>query len=486
MQRFTRWRSDHLWWMMVALQFLPAQLSAQVTWRRTYGGFGVDEGSSVRAVGTEGFVVAGSTGSFGSGSSDAYLIRLDPDGGLLWSQVYGGPGVDRGITCRVNGTGFLLGGITATGDHGGYDMTLYSLDQSGEIQWSRTFGTEAWDLLGGMELAEQGALLAGTTFGDLGGVPHGYIVRVNSSGDTLWTRTFPDESGSAFNGVTQGPSGSWLVAGQVTTIDGDEDELLVSYNDFGELLWTSVLGGDSTDRFFSVCFDGVDRIVACGSTIPNDGLKNIHLVGFNTSGSADWERLIGNTADAEGAEIRSALNGGFVLTGYNSLNAGEKDMILTRVDQEGLFLAGNNFGNGQPADGLSVDVLDGGGYVVAGWCEGYGPGPRAVYVVRTDDDLQTQSNEVDPLFDPVSIPESPVRKAVIWPTLLDPDGVVYVDGDLADPPVRMTLLDAAGRVVRTGALQGAQIALNGTPPGPYLLELGLRSGRLLRQRIVVQ
>ena len=258
------------------------------------------------------------------------------------------------------------------------------------------------------------------------------------------------------------------------------------YNDLGELLWTSVLGGDSTDRFFSVCFDGGDRIVACGSTIPNEGPKNIHLVGFNAAGSADWERLIGNTADAEGAEILATLNGGFVLTGYNSLNAGEKDMILTRVDQDGIFIAGNNFGNGQPADGLSVDVLDGGGYMVAGWCEGYGPGPRAVYVVRTDDDLQTQSNEVDPLFDPVSIPESAAPVPYMRPTLLTAGGTVYLQADPSDPPVTMALLDAAGRILRTGPVHGEALPMTAVPAGAYLLEVRTRSGQTHRQRIVVQ
>jgi len=61
-----------------------------VEWSYTYGGSGRDVAYVVREVSNGGFVIVGETYSFGAGSADVWLIRIDEKGDTLWTRTYGG------------------------------------------------------------------------------------------------------------------------------------------------------------------------------------------------------------------------------------------------------------------------------------------------------------------------------------------------------------------------------------------------------------
>jgi hypothetical protein len=94
-----------------------------LNWSRRYGGRGSDTGSSVQVVSTGGFVIGGSTNSFGAGSDDLYLIRTDANGDTLWTTTYGGAMSDW--WCKVSETsdgGYILAGHTSSFGAGSLDM----------------------------------------------------------------------------------------------------------------------------------------------------------------------------------------------------------------------------------------------------------------------------------------------------------------------------------------------------------------------------
>ena len=61
-----------------------------------YGGIKDQEGMDIKQTPDEGFILLGSTTSFGNGGSDIYLIRVDQFGNEIWSDTYGGPADDKG------------------------------------------------------------------------------------------------------------------------------------------------------------------------------------------------------------------------------------------------------------------------------------------------------------------------------------------------------------------------------------------------------
>lgn len=435
---------------------VSASAECQSTWRRTYGGLGISEARSVRQTADGGYIVAGTTGSFGSGSSDIYVVRLNELGDPIWSRAYGGAGVDNGIGCRELPDGYIIAGTTSLGDNGSYDFVLIRTDNQGEPLWERNYGTEAWDLCNALEIMPDGFVLGGITYGAgmLNG--GGYIVRTDLNGDTLWTTQLGGSERRECKGLARTADQGVVLTGSIGDDPGHEDGFLSKLDAVGDQEWFTSLGGDSTDYFVSVIELSNGDFVACGSSYSQMDLSQIYLASVDGTGQFLWEQFIGNTADAGGAEVRMQLDDGFVFTGFNTLNLGAKDMILTTTDANGYFMVGNNYGDGNPAEGFSIDPTMDGGFVVAGWAEGYGPGQRAMYVVKTDSVGQTQNLNVVPYSDPLPIEEAATTfHRMIYPNVVRSGEAIHFMGLFMRPTT-----------VHISDMRGVSVALITLPPGP--------------------
>lgn len=108
--------------------------SGDILWTRTYGGAGSDIGYSVQETSDSGFVIAGSTSSDSSRYIDLYLIKTDANGDTLWTRSYGGPNHDEGRSVRQTADhGYIIAGWTSSFGAGGYDVYLIKTDSLGNV-----------------------------------------------------------------------------------------------------------------------------------------------------------------------------------------------------------------------------------------------------------------------------------------------------------------------------------------------------------------
>ena len=75
---------------------IKTDASGDTLWTRTYGGPDGDRGHSVQQTADGGYIIAGSTNSFGAGRRDVYLIKTNAQGDTLWTRTYGGSDDDAG------------------------------------------------------------------------------------------------------------------------------------------------------------------------------------------------------------------------------------------------------------------------------------------------------------------------------------------------------------------------------------------------------
>ncbi|HRU40119.1 MAG TPA: hypothetical protein P5511_09595, partial [Candidatus Goldiibacteriota bacterium] len=99
-------------------------------WSRTYGGEAYDWAYSMEKAGA-GFVLAGLTYSFGAGNDDIYIVKTDAEGGLEWQKQYGGSGYDEAFSISAAGEGFILAGSTSSWGALNHDGLLMLVDSSG-------------------------------------------------------------------------------------------------------------------------------------------------------------------------------------------------------------------------------------------------------------------------------------------------------------------------------------------------------------------
>jgi hypothetical protein len=112
-----------------------------VLWEKAFGGFNNDIGKQVIQLADSGYVVTGYTNSFGNGGYDVYLLRTDKNGVLLWQKTFGGMDWDFAYDLKqTTDNGYLICGSTASFGYGKNDGYIIKTDANGILQWSKTYG----------------------------------------------------------------------------------------------------------------------------------------------------------------------------------------------------------------------------------------------------------------------------------------------------------------------------------------------------------
>jgi uncharacterized delta-60 repeat protein len=121
------YRADDAW-------VLRLNHAGEVLWEQTYGGPEPDTAWAIVKMPDAGFAVLVATSSYGAGSADAWLLRLDKDGALLWQRMYGGKLWDRPTSAVLTTDGGLfIAGYTTTQGSGYEDYWLFRLDAEGRF-----------------------------------------------------------------------------------------------------------------------------------------------------------------------------------------------------------------------------------------------------------------------------------------------------------------------------------------------------------------
>lgn len=394
--------------------------------------------------------------------------------------------MDMAVSCAEVDGGFAIACTVGDGQHGSYDMRLVRISETGEVLWSADYGDADWDLCRGMVALEDGFLLLGVTYTEVTPQGAGVAFRVDADGGVVWRYTHQDVFYTEYNGGAVREDGSFAIAGRISMGEGDDDGVLVLLDADGAELWEATWTEPAVTSFEDVAVGGNGNLVVCGRSRVGGSAQKIMLAGYNGAGGFQWERYIGNETDAGATAIQRAHGSGFVITGYTTVGS-NSDMILTRVAEEGWFVSGSNYGEGNLAMGLGVDSVPGAGYVAVGWIEGAGPGPRAVFVVRTDEDAFTASNTITTYFDPVGIADSQDLSHVrVYPNPVQGRGLLSI----AEAPFarRWELASIVGSVVGVGIVPAGQkrIVVPDLPPGCYELIIWSGDRKQERARLVVE
>jgi hypothetical protein len=198
-------------------------------WNRTIGGPSQDMARCVAQTADGGYVMAGHTWSFGLGGADAWLIKTNSNGAMLWNKTYGGSGLDfASYVIQTSDGGFAIAGHTDPSGSG-YDFWLVKADGLGNMQWDKTYGISHDDDARGMiQKSGGGYLLVGAT-GTLGITSSwdGWLVDTDASGNIVWNQTYGGNDEDWMYSVVRAGEDNYAIAGYESSSLGDPDFWLV-------------------------------------------------------------------------------------------------------------------------------------------------------------------------------------------------------------------------------------------------------------------
>ncbi|PCH95984.1 MAG: hypothetical protein COB85_04095 [Bacteroidetes bacterium] len=165
----------------------------QIMFQKTFGGDSTDYAHSIRQTTDGGYIIIGQTISFGAGDWDFYLIKTDANGDTLWTKSYGGDTLDIGYSVQqtIDG-GYIIAGETRSFGSGYSDFYVIKTDLDGDTLWTKTYGGSLSSDYGVsiQQTSDGGYIITGNTGAYGAGQNDAYLIRINSMGDTLWTKTY--------------------------------------------------------------------------------------------------------------------------------------------------------------------------------------------------------------------------------------------------------------------------------------------------------
>jgi hypothetical protein len=170
---------------MQDMLLLKTDSRGNTIWAKAFGGANPDFGSRVISTPDGGYALIGTTGSFGAGNSDIYMVKTDAQGNSVWSKTYGGAGTDQGVTLINSGdNGYIIGGTSDSFSYGSSDLLVIAVDASGNTLWTRHFGGKQDDYLGAIIKDKDGGYaIAGWTASSGAGDYDAYFLKIRKNGD---------------------------------------------------------------------------------------------------------------------------------------------------------------------------------------------------------------------------------------------------------------------------------------------------------------
>jgi hypothetical protein len=216
----------------------------------TYGGNGYDVGYDVKQTLDGGYIITGSTSSFGQGNTDMYFLKLDSMGWKQFETSFGGVSNEIGKSVvQLIDSSYVIAGYTSSTGVGGYDIFLVKTDKMGALLWQKTIGGADWDFAYSMQAtADGGFIIAGTTYSYGRGNADGYIVKTDANGNVVWQKTYGGVNDDEFKSVIQTADGNYALTGYTKSYnDLLGDVWGFKINTIGDSLLCKFYGGNNED-----------------------------------------------------------------------------------------------------------------------------------------------------------------------------------------------------------------------------------------------
>ena len=362
-------------------------------WIRTYGHDLWDcEGKSIVQTNNGNYLVTSKV--IYNLQTEIYLLYLNSRGDSIWANTYGGNQDDypyNGI--ETFDGGYAVFGWTKSHGAGLEDAWLIKTDDQGDIIWSKTYGEYSLNDYGihGQQTSDSGYVITGY-HGNWGSY-HVWLIKTDQQGDTVWTRTFGQELGSENKGlaVQQTDDDGFIVVGQTNYNFPEVDIYIIRTDQSGNLRWSQIYGLNQTGNINPKRGLSVDQTDDGGFIIAGTAYYSGHthisayLLKIDSLGRKEWEKIFGGSSWDQAMSVKQCEDQGYIITGWTcSFGNGNQYVYLIRTDSMGDSMWTRIYG-GIKDDGANwVELSADGGFIICGFTESFATYHSAIYVIKTD------------------------------------------------------------------------------------------------------
>ena len=208
--------------------------NGNILWQKSIGGASDDEAFSIQQTNDGGYIVGGRTNSFGSGNYDIWVIKLDTNGNIQWQKTYGGSSVDGGRVFQISNGNYLIAGATQSFGAGNYDIWIVKIDPNGNIIWQKTYGGPQHEWPEYFHETSGSYVVMGITYSYGAGGRDIWILKLDFNGNIVWQKTY---GGTGDDGVYASDEipGGFILAGMTWSFGSNGDVWVLKVNGNGDI-----------------------------------------------------------------------------------------------------------------------------------------------------------------------------------------------------------------------------------------------------------
>lgn len=311
-------------------------IKAQSSFQKTYGGSGDDYCFSSIQCTDKGFVLVGYTDSYGAGGNDFMVIKTDSLGNTLWSKTFGGNKDDEAYSVKqTTDGGYIVAGYSKSFGAINYNAYLVKLNALGDTMWTKSYGGIKTDFANVVQQTnDAGYILAGYTTTFVSGSDSGniYLIKTDALGNVKWTTSIGGTVAiSDGYSIQQTTDKGYAITGYTNSFgEPNGDAYLIKTDSLGNTLWTKTYGSIGVDWGNSIkqTTDG-GFIIAGSASFDTTNLIDVYLIRTDVNGDTLWTKTFGGKGYDFGQAIQLTKDGGFVIAGYtNSCDSGNYNMFF--------------------------------------------------------------------------------------------------------------------------------------------------------------
>jgi hypothetical protein len=314
--------------------------------------------------------------------TDVFVVKLDAEGSVVWARALGtlGTALPEAIAVTDQGAVYVGGLFSGTYDSvtrrqmGQTDGFVTRLDQQGDVSWTRVYGGPGFDEITMLSTDPWGRVIVGGNFDQMLFVDDNqyvsstsrgaFLIRLEGTGNVLWTRLMAGVDAQTYvaDAVTDLEGTVYVTgkfSGETLFMDSEEERPAVGQTDVflmaiktdGSAAWVNTLGGSEVDEAFSIRLseDKSDLLVA-GSfnkyietgrrILKGEHDNQLFLARFDRRGNLDEVRRepFHSAFKLEGKYLD--FNGNFWACGSFTGSARFGTEVLKSAGEEDLFIAG--------------------------------------------------------------------------------------------------------------------------------------------------
>jgi len=290
--------------------------------------------------------------------------------------------------------GYTTGSLQGT-NAGGEDAFVRKFDASGNVLWTRQFGSDAGDASNSIATDGVGNIyVVGASFGSMAGSNAGegpnaggrncFIRKLDAAGNLLWSQQFGSSGDDVAYAVALEPAGNLYVAGYTLTTPGDSggitNAFVRKFDSAGHVLWELPFGTGADDLIHAMAVDAAGDLYVAGRTSgalegENAGAYDAFVRKLDSAGHALWTHQFGTGRDDDVYALALDLAGGVYLAGstLGSLQAplqGDGDAFVRKLNSAGAVEWTRQLGTSNVDIGMAMAVDPTGNVFIGGYTSG--------------------------------------------------------------------------------------------------------------------